>query len=162
MNPKWQALDLEGGGLQAMNLRLARTLRRRRTAWLLLLLFPTGAHRWYLREAAAAIAYPALALGAAGAWIAGMPAMLYAVLAALVLLLAVDVASLEKRIAAYNRRLRMAAYLSPGPGAPPGFSGRIADGPPPASPRVPGFAEQERLLRELEKKSAGSSLRSGP
>ncbi|MDP1671632.1 MAG: hypothetical protein Q8L65_00780 [Burkholderiales bacterium] len=155
MNPKWRALDLEGGGLQAMNLRLARTLRRRPTAWLLLLLFPAGAHRWYLHEPVAAIAYPALTLGAAAGWAWGLPWLLFTALAAVALLLVVDIASLENRIATCNRRLRMAAYLSPGPGAPADFRGRTGDKPV----RVPGFAEQEKLLRALAEKSADAGDR---
>lgn len=160
MNPKWQALDLEGGGLQAMNLRLTRSLRRRRTAWLLLLLFPAGAHRWYLREAVAAIAYPSLTLGALAGWAAGLPWLQFTALAALAVLLVTDIASLENRIAAFNRRLRMASYLSPGAGAPAGFRGRTGDDPP-VSPRVPGFAEQERLLRALAEKSGNAGGRKG-
>lgn len=158
MNPKWRALDLEGGGLQAMNLRLARLLRRRRTAWLLLPLFPTGAHRWYMHEAVAAIAYPALTLCAAAGWAAGLPWLLFTALAALALLLITDIASLENRIAAFNRRLRMTTYLSPGGGAPAGFRGRTGDDHP-VSARVPGFAEQERLLRALAEKSADAKAR---
>jgi len=158
MNPKWRTLDLEGGGLQAMNLRLARSLRRRRTAWLLLPLFPTGAHRWYLREAVAAIAYPALTLSAAAGWAAGLPWLLFTALAALALLLITDITSLENRIAAFNRRLRMTTYLSPGAGAPADFRGRTGDDRP-MSDRVPGFAKQERLLRALAEKSANAGSR---
>ena len=155
MNPKWQKLDLEGGGLQAMNLRLARSLRRRGTAWALLLLFPLGAHRWYLHETGWAIAYPLLTLAAAAGWFGGWPWLLLS-LPALLLLLVIDIAGLDNRIAAFNKRRRMAAYLSPGAGAPADFRGRIpAEAGPQTPPRVPGFAEQEKLLRALAEKSAG-------
>ncbi|MBX3651820.1 MAG: hypothetical protein KF771_10665 [Burkholderiales bacterium] len=156
MNPKWQKLDLEGGGLQAMNLRLARTLRRRGTAWALLPLFPLGAHRWYLHEKGWALAYLVLTLAAAAGWFAGWSWLLLS-LPALFLLLVIDIAGLDNRIAAFNKRRRMAAYLSPGAGAPADFRGRIpAEGAQHTPARVPGFAEQEKLLRALAEKSAGS------
>lgn len=157
MNPKWRKLDLEGGGLQAMNLRLARTLRRRGTAWALLLLFPLGAHRWYLHETAWAIAYLLLTLAATAGWLAGWPRLLPSLpLLLLLLLLVIDIAGLDNRIAAFNKRQRMAAYLSPGASAPADFRGRIpAADEQQTPPRVPGFAEQEKLLRALAEKSAG-------
>lgn len=155
MNPKWQKLDLEGGGLQAMNLRLARTLRRRGTAWVLLMLFPLGAHRWYLHETGGAITYLLLTLAAAAGWLAGWPWLLLS-LPLLLLLLVIDIAGLDSRIAAFNKRLRMAAYLSPGAGAPADFRGRIpAEAGRQTPARVPGLAEQEKLLRALAKKSTG-------
>lgn len=157
MDPKWQKLDLEGGGLQAMNLRLARTLRRRRTAWSLLLLFPLGAHRWYLHETGWAVAYLLLTLAAAAGWVGGWTWLLLA-LPLLLLLLIADIAGLDNRIAAFNKRQRMAAYLSPGAGAPADFRGRIPGDPGQQTPaRVPGFAEQEKLLRALADKTPGSA-----
>lgn len=135
MTPKWRELDLGGGGLQATNLRLARTLRRRSTAWALLALFPAGAHRWYLREPAAALAYPLLTLAAAAGWFGGLQWLAPAALLALGGLLVHDVVSLENRIAALNRRLRMEAWLSPGPGAPADFRGRPEDPASAAAPR---------------------------
>jgi TM2 domain-containing membrane protein YozV len=155
MNPKWQKLDLEGGGLQAMNLRLARTLRRRGTAWALLLLFPLGAHRWYLHETGWGTAYVLLTLSAVAGGLAGWPWLL-PYLALLLLLLVIDIAGLDNRIAAFNKRQRMAAYLSPGAGAPADFRGRIpAEAGPQTPARVPGFAEQEKLLRALAEKTPG-------
>jgi len=155
MNPKWRKLDLEGGGLQAMNLRLARSLRRRGTAWCLLALFPTGAHRWYLRETGWAIAYPVLSLAAAAGWLGGWPWLLAAA-PALLLMLVADIAGFDDRIAAFNKRLRIKAYLSPGPGAPAGFRAMAPEEPPQNPQRIPGFAEQEKLLRELAEKGAGT------
>lgn len=159
MNPKWRKLDLEGGGLQAMNLRLARRLRRRGTAWALLALFPLGAHRWYLHETGWAVTYLLLALAAAAGWWAGWPWLLLS-LPLLLLLLVIDIAGLDDRIAAFNKRLRMAAYLSPGSGAPADFRGRIPEDAGRQTPaRVPGFAEQEKLLRALAEKTPGAGRR---
>lgn len=154
MNPKWQELDLDGGGLQAANLRLARTLRRRAVAYGLMLAFPLGAHRWYLGEIRSAPFYPALTALAAGAWLAGAAALTLVALVALAALLGWDLYTLEDRIAAANKRRRMAAYLSQGKGAPAGFQGRFggndnATTADAAQRRVPTFAEQEAMLREL-------------
>ena len=57
MSDAWKRLDLSGGGLQEANLRLAAALRRRRTAYLLWLAFPLGAHRAYLHDRAGAWAF---------------------------------------------------------------------------------------------------------
>lgn len=156
MNSKWRELDLGGGGLQSANLRLARTLRRRATAWRLLLLFPAGAHRWYLHEYAAAVAYPALTLAAAAGWLLALPYLLLPALLALALLLVHDVATLENRITAINKRQRIAVYLSQGADAPAGYRGRFGAGAghaategDPAPRRMPTLAEQEALLRGI-------------
>lgn len=165
MNSKWRQLDLGGGGLQAANLRLARTLRRRATAWLLLLLFPAGAHCWYLHERRIAPAYPALSLIAAAGWAGAVPWVAPAALAGLVLLLLRDVVTLEDRIVACNKRLRMATYLSQGATAPPGFRGRYpaigsAEGTA-SGQRNPTFAEQEALLHEISARKGGKGEKPG-
>jgi len=154
MNSKWRELDLGGGGLQAANLRLSRMLRRRATAWCLLLLFPAGAHRWYLREYPAAAAYPALTLAAVAGWLAAVPWLAPAALLVLALLLGHDLATLDRRIVAINKHLRMAVYLSQGAKAPDGFRGRFdkAEGgetAEAAARREPTLAEQEALLRRM-------------
>jgi hypothetical protein len=167
MNSKWRELDLGGGGLQSANLRLARTLRRRATAWRLLLLFPAGAHRWYLHEYTVAAAYPALTLTSAAGWLFALPYLLLPALLALVLLLAHDIATLENRITAINKRQRIAVYLSQGADAPAGFRGRFGteegnaraeDGPAPR--RVPTLAEQEALLRGIAARKAPGTPKS--
>lgn len=152
MNTKWRELDLDGGGLQAANLRLARMLRRRRVAYSLMLAFPLGAHRWYLGERRSAALFPLLTAAAIVAWYAGIIAVVLAVLAALAGLLAWDLYTLESRIAAYNKQRRMAVYLSQNQGAPAGFRGRFgndASGAADTPRRIPTLAEQEAMLRRL-------------
>ena len=165
MSEAWKRIDLEGGGLQAANRRLAAALRRRRTAYLLWLAFPAGAHRFYLRS-------PALGAAWCVASLAGLA--LYALepragIAAGVALAAWALAELwwiDRRVTGLNKALRMQAFLGAGPGAPPGYRGRFgaddAVGAPPgdatrAAPRAPGFAEQERLLAELERRRRDTS-----
>ena len=156
MTAKWRELDLQGGGLQAANLRLAQALRRRNVVWSLLLIFPLGAHRWYLGERRSAALFPLLSAAAAACALQGWMAATVSVLLALGALLAYDLLTLEQRIVAANKRLRMAAYLGQGAAAPPGYRGRQVtdpDTPDAAAPRrVPTLAEQETLLREIARR----------
>jgi len=156
MNSKWRELDLGGGGLQAANLRLARTLRRRPVAYGLMLGFPLGLHRWYLGEHRSALLFPVLTAAAIAGGLTGMTAAAVAALLALAALLGYDLYTMERRIAAYNKRQRMAVYLSQGAGAPAGYRGRFAAGADTTAAtrvrtasRVPSLAEQEALLREI-------------
>ena len=154
MNTKWREFDLDGGGLQTANLRLARMLRRRSTAYGLLLVFPLGAHRWYLGEPRSALLYPGLTATSVIAWSTGMTAVAVIALLVLAVLLIYDLHSLENRIAAFNKQLRMAVFLSRNPGAPAGFRGRFGtddttSGTTGQPQRMPTLAEQEALLRTL-------------
>jgi TM2 domain-containing membrane protein YozV len=154
MSEAWKRIDLEGGGLQAANRRLAATLRSRRTAYLLWLAFAVGAHRFYLRSPLGGIAWcvasgATLLLAGALPW-AGVGAALAGLAGAIGELWWID-----RRVTQLNKALRMRAYLGAGPGAPPGYRGRFVDDAQDASaapPRAPGFAEQERLLAEIERR----------
>ncbi len=153
MSGEWQKFDLGGAGLQAANLRLSRLLRKRAVAWGLLLLFPSGAHGWYLREPLTGTAFPALALATAAGFTGDWPYLLWPALGGLTLLLMRDILTLENRIVACNKKLRTSVYLSQGAAAPSGFRGRFStsdnrDSEQPAS-RIPTFAEQEALLKEI-------------
>jgi hypothetical protein len=147
----WRGLDLGGGGLQAANIRLAQALKRRSHAYCLLAAFPLGLHRAYLDDPR-------------GAWLYRAASMLAVVATAVDWRLAVLVAALigaalvrdcfwiERRVVALNKALRVKVYLSQTAGAPEGFKGQYTDEDAPVcAPRVPSFAEQERLLRELAK-----------
>lgn len=110
MSDAWRRIDLEGGGLQSANLRLARLLKRRRVAYALLCVFPLGLHRDYLGDRAAAWAYRAgtglLAVVAAYDMTAAMAGVAAMSLAALV-----DLFRMESRIVRVNKALRMSVYL---------------------------------------------------
>jgi len=147
----WKRLDLGGEGLQQANLRLAATLRRPRTAYLLWLAFPLGAHRSYLRERRGAWAYRAASLAALALlaldWRAS--AALGAVLVCAALY---DLTWIRRRVPELNKALRMQAYLRPVAGAPQGFRGRFTDdADEERAARPHSFAEQERLLAEIER-----------
>jgi hypothetical protein len=65
MNQSWKHLDLAGGGVQALNLLLARQLKKRRTAYCLLALLPLGLHRFYLASPVMGTLYILASLAAA-------------------------------------------------------------------------------------------------
>lgn len=116
MRSAWTSIDLEGGGLQSMNVRYAALARRPTWAYGLWLGFPLGLHRWYLRERIGAIGQTVLTLmtglvawGAAtlGAtpWWSLIPAI------ALVGWAVFDLFWIRQRLVAVNKALRMALYL---------------------------------------------------
>ncbi len=175
-NRAWKKIDLEGAGLQTLNLYLSRRMKKRRTAYLLWLLFPLGAHRFYLEERLGATAYLGTTLLALLLW-----AVLDTLLAVGPLLLAFgfalyDLIWIDRRVTAFNKRTRMELYLTTGAAPPAGYRGRYVDdgylddyirikesekaGVQPVRPpapvaqqnrRVPSLAEQEAMLRELAK-----------
>ncbi|GIX26226.1 MAG: hypothetical protein KatS3mg123_0107 [Burkholderiales bacterium] len=165
MSEGWKRLDLEGGGLQAANLKLSRLLKRRQRAYALLLLAPLGLHRTYLEEPRGAWVFRGLGLAAAVGFAAGIPYFGWAALSLLAGFAAHDIVWIEGRVARLNKALRMKVYLGQTPGAPAGFRGRFPDedaaGSPPGETDLPlapdgrarSFAEQEALLRALARRS---------
>jgi hypothetical protein len=158
MRDAWKNLDLGGGGLQSANLRLAKLLKKRRTAWLLMCAFPLGLHHDYLADPRGAWSLRVVTLLAAGALWYGSLAAAIALGAVLLGWALFDTQWIEKQLVKLNRQLRMQVYLGPSAGAPAGFRGHYTDeGPAPNgfandTGRVPSFAEQERLLRGLARK----------
>ena len=71
MDPSWKEKNLGGGGLQSANIRLARLLKRRRIAYALLVLYPLGAHRFYLEDRRGALLYCLGSAAAAVSLVAG-------------------------------------------------------------------------------------------
>ncbi len=165
MSEGWKRLDLEGGGLQAANLKLARVLKRRRLAYALLLAAPLGLHRTYLEEPRGAWAFRGLGLAAIVSFAAGIPFAGWAALSLLAGFAAHDIVWIEGRVARLNKALRMKVYLGQTTGAPAGFRGRFPIEEEAGAPlgetdllftpdgRARSFAEQEALLRALARRS---------
>jgi hypothetical protein len=178
MSKAWTKLDLEGGGLQTLNLRLVRELRKRRLAYFLWLFFPLGAHAFYLRDRPRALVYVILSVVALSAFLLGYPRLSVVALVPLVALALYDLAWIERRLVAVNKHIRMGVYLKQTTGAPPGFQGRYTDEddmreyvkekeqeqaghiskrastrPSPSNKKTASFAQQEALLRELARRS---------
>ena len=178
MPDAWKQLDLEGQGLQTLNLRLARQLKKAWRAYALMALFPLGLHRAYLGDRLGAWAWRAASVFTAFLLLREEPWGL-AALAVLAIALLVDALRMEDRRAAYNRALRRQAYFSPGAKPPEGFRGRYTDAgaasledyleeknrespsPHTAVTRAPGarapsFNEQEAMLKKLARRPGGS------
>ena len=151
MSGAWRKRDLAGGGLQEANRDLARTLRLRRTAYLLWLAFPAGAHRFYLGASRGGAAYVAASALLAAFLTAGWTPAALVTCAVMGAAAVFDLWWIDRRVTEVNKRLRMQAYLRPVPGAPPGFKGRLTDLADAPAPRPPSFREQEQLLTEIER-----------
>lgn len=151
MSEAWRGLDLGGGGLQAANIRLAQALKRRPRAYARLAVFPLGLHRAYLDDPRGAWLYRGASVITLAAfaidWRIALP-----IVCLIVAAVVHDFFWIERRIVALNKTIRVAVYLSQSPGAPHGFKGQYTDEDASTrTPRVPSFAEQEKLLRELAK-----------
>lgn len=170
MNKRWTEFNLGGGGLQSANLQLAALLRKRSSAYALLALFPLGLHRDYLRDPRGAWLYRAGTGLAVASYLLGENMISAGVLAVLSVGAIIDMLRLEHVIVRVNKQLRMQVYLRQTPGAPSDFKGRFGDErqgddlrdnnqadvdqaqSESGHPRIPSFAEQEKLLREMARK----------
>lgn len=173
MSETWKKIDLEGGGVHAVNLEFVRRQKKLRSAYWLWLLFPLGGHRIYLESKRASTLFAAattlgfiliVTLGAAGAWIwlAETAVALW------------DLRWIAPRVTQLNKELRMALYLQNATAPPKGYCGRYDDTSEHALPeytalkegempgvgtapgtaaepkrRHPSFNEQEAMLRDL-------------
>ena len=174
MDKAWKNLDLEGQGLQSANLRLVRLLKKRKVAYMWLLLFPTGMHRAYLADAHGAWIYRVISVLTAVSFILGYFIPGLVLLLPLIGFALYDIRWIEDQTARLNKKLRMQVMMKQGTAAPREFKGRYTDdgleaylktkeqergGHAPAqSPgksshasRAPSFSEQEAMLRELAK-----------
>lgn len=181
MSEAWKKIDLEGSGLQAANVKLAKLLKRRGVAYSLLMLFPLGVHRAYLGSPAGAWGFRAgfmailLALWLAPTYIAA------AGLGVLLLAFALyDIRWIDNRVAELNKKARLQVLMTTGTPPPVGYKGRYTDDSPDMPDnideyvkikeqergghtpfdqrtvaekpkRAPSFAEQEAMLREMFK-----------
>ena len=127
MSKAWQKLNLEGGGLQAVNAILANEMRSRTRAYAAWVLFPLGLHRFYLAEPRGGAAFLVLSVLTAGAaWLA--PAWWWLLPSALLAALAAhDLFWIDRRVVAYNKQLRMQLFLRKGKKPPTDYRGRYTD-----------------------------------
>jgi hypothetical protein len=127
MTRKWHDLDLNGGGLQALNRRLSGELLKRRTAWLLALPLPLGLYHWYLGRPLRGLIHLAACCAAALLALTGAGMLATLLLGALTAVAVHDLIRMENRIADANKAKRLSAYLGAGSGPPAGFRGRYTD-----------------------------------
>lgn len=125
MSKAWKKLDLEGAGLQTMNARLTREMRRRPLAYGLALAFPLGLHRFYLREPLGGAAYVALSLLTLILWIWGGSVWALIPLGVMLAAVVLDLFWMDGYITRYNKALRMRLFLRPGHEPPRDYRGRV-------------------------------------
>jgi len=178
----WQAIDLAGGGLQSVNVRLRRAMRKRTIAYGLWLLFPVGAHRFYLRSPAGGLVYLVLSIGSLAAALAVGGPYAWPGAALLSALALFDLWWIDGAVTRVNKALRMSMLMRRDVRPPAGYRGRYTDDGPPdvlaeyvrlkereraGHPSVEGrpaandaaedaparsFAEQEALLKQLARR----------
>ena len=175
MSDAWKDknFDLTGEGLQSANLKLVQMLKKRPVAYKWLILFPTGMHRAYLDSPRAAWIYRLLTVSIIICFVLGYTIPALILLAGQTGFALFDIRWIEERVATLNKIMRMNVYLKQGAGAPKSFRGRYTDDglddylhtkeqergghtpiqstPSAPSSRMPSFAEQEAMLRELAK-----------
>ena len=173
MKRAWESLDLEGGGLQSANRRLVRRLKRRNIAYMLWFLFPLGGHRLYLDDLPGALGYTGLSAAAIILYLSLGNGLLLVPVAIAIAWALYDLVWIDRRLTRINKQIRVAEYLRSDNRPPAGFRGRYTDdagtaattteepprdgtpggatADPLARKRIPSFAEQERILRELAK-----------
>ncbi|WP_297364053.1 hypothetical protein [Acidiferrobacter sp.] len=127
MSNAWKQWDFSGAGLQSLNLELTKRLRKPRVAFGLWVGFALGLHAFYLHERPRAFGYLTTSLtltvvALRGPWpvTAGLGVLYLAVALA-------DLATLERRLTAYNKALRLHLSLRKGATPPPGFRGHYTD-----------------------------------
>lgn len=149
MSKAWKNLNLEGGGLQAVNAVLAANLRSRGKAYAAWLLFPVGLHRIYLGDRRGSALFLLLS---ATTLITALFVPGYAWLVPLLCLLGLavyDLFQIEDRLVTYNKDLRMRLFLRKGQRPPTGYQGRYPE--PTADGDVAKNLETYALLKERER-----------
>lgn len=159
MKKTWQEHDLEGQGLQSINLAFATKRKTVKTAYLLATLFPLGLHQFYLGNYRRASIYIMLTV-LLFALVNYLPFLSALLAFSEVVLLTKDIISMETAVANFNKQLKMQLALQEQQGAPKDFKGRYSDEGQSAeneknsSDRILSFAEQERLLKEMNLKKS--------
>ncbi|WP_018873365.1 hypothetical protein [Thioalkalivibrio sp. ALJ16] len=136
MSKAWKELDLEGGGLQAVNARLAREMRTRPAAYAAWVLFPLGLHRFYLRDPLGGAGFPLLTATTIGLAVLAPAAWWLIPLGAALLWAGVDLWWIDRRVTDYNKELRKQVFLRRGHKPPQDYRGR--------------YTSDEDARRELE------------
>ncbi|HUW98325.1 MAG TPA: hypothetical protein VMV40_05700 [Acidiferrobacter sp.] len=152
MTNAWKQWDFSGAGLQTLNLELTKRLRKQPLAYGLWVLFPLGLHAFYLRERYLGWVYLATTALLIGLTISTPWPYPTTLAAAMVAAALVDVATLGRRLTAYNKALRIALLLQRDTQPPPGYRGRYAD----------EDTDIRDYLAVKDQEQAGHSVRTAP
>ncbi len=128
MPKAWEKLDLQGAGVQSLQIRLQKLQKKSFRSYLYWCLFPVGAHRFYL-EQPWAWAFP---LASAGVIMLAFLGLIWGAIGLAVVLCAValrDLSRVSLWISANNKELRKASWFAQQtPAAPPNHQGRVDTG----------------------------------
>ncbi|MFA7657412.1 NINE protein [Acidithiobacillus thiooxidans] len=132
MPKAWEKLDLQGAGVQSLQIRLQKLQKKPLWAYLYWFLFPFGAHRFYLEESWAWV-FPLVTTAVVVLAVLGL---LWEAIVVAVLMLAFalwDLSRISHWISTYNKELRKASWFArQTPAAPAGYQGRTDTGEAPA------------------------------
>lgn len=127
MSDAWKQWDFSGAGLQSLNLELTKRKRRLGLTYGLWLLFAIGAHNLYLREHRQASAYVALTILVISSFMFRFQVAAIALGAIEGIMALIDLATLDKRVTAANKKLRIALSLQSHTTPPADYKGRYTD-----------------------------------
>lgn len=154
MKKTWQKHDLEGSGLQSINLAYLAARKDIKKAYMLAALFPLGMHQFYLGNHKKGWLYVFLTVLLLAC--ATVSTFISAVLGfAEVILMIVDVKRMENVVSAYNKELKMNLALQQQHKTPENYRGRYpedSESEQTSEQKILSFAEQEALLKELARK----------
>lgn len=181
MSNAWKNIDLEGGGLQSVNLAMAKAQRNKKRAYLLWLLFPLGAHRLYLHSSKGAAVFWLLSLFLIISILVFGQQFVTLIAASMLFFAFYDLYWIDQQTTKLNKALRMHLYLNSDKSAAPpkDYRGRYTEdsedilndyaaekdqakvsqrteqnNAPKSGKKVLSFAEQEALLKEMSKSRA--------
>ncbi|WP_414039907.1 TM2 domain-containing protein [Acidithiobacillus sp. M4-SHS-6] len=128
MPKAWEKLDLQGAGVQSLQIRLQKLQKKPLWAYLYWCLFPLGAHRFYLEESWA-WAFPLVTAAIVALAVFGL---FWEAIVLAVLLLGIalwDLSRISPWIGTYNKELRKATWFArQTPAAPANYQGRADTG----------------------------------
>lgn len=157
MAKNWQNMDLGAGGIQQINLQFLQQRKKLGTAIAFWCLLPFSAHRWYLRHfKLAGLQYLLLVVGIV--LFAASQTLALLTLGCLITWFAIDLFKLPNLVSDYNKQLRLRLYQQQSNGPSTQFTQRFDQQDDQShvttqhNQRIPSFAEQEALLKQLQQK----------
>ena len=158
MKKTWQEHDLEGSGLQSINLNYLKYKKDTQKAYLLTAIFPLGIHQFYLGQAKKGSLYIILTLLLLA--FANVSPFISAIIGFIeVMMMFKDIKGMEETVSTYNKELKMKLSLQQDQKTPEDFKGKYTDNDNNESStqqKILSFAEQEALLKELARQKKDS------
>jgi len=173
MSDYWKYQDLQGDGLQTINQQYSRLKLDAGRAYLYCLLFPIGAHQFYLRQSNRVLLYIFLSTSALTCYFL-IPLVMWLLVLIEIVILVFDIKNIETLVANHNKQLKMNLSLQSDAAPPQDYKGRYTEEEAPIDDyleiknkeitafekkkdpvkksRVYSFSEQEKMLKQMKKK----------